>query len=507
MRKHDLPQDAGVARGPAVDVDFEGKHLAAYAGEPLMAALIAHGVETASRSVKYHRPRGAFCLAGSCGQCWMRIEDLPNRAACTTPVTPGLSARRENAFPSADFDLFRAADKLFGDGLDHHRLGTTPIRPFNLLVQDTARRLAGLGSLSEQRAAAARRVAHRRARVAVVGAGPAGLTAARTAASLGLEVLLLEARPHTGGQLTTTLFDDVPSLSTLPGSAAEAVVAAGGELWTSARVLGVYVEPGQDHPKLLVRRDADSDADRLVVLEAETLILATGGYEQAPLFEANDLPGHYGARAFAELALRHRVLPGKRVVIGDAGTELGPRLFSRLGGLGVETFLVSGGEPAGLGAPPSRHHRPGWVISAARGGTHVKGVELVRSGAPAEGGEREHLTCDVIASASPVSPAFELGRQAGCAIAYRPEAGGFAVATDPATGATSAGWIFAAGDVTGAKSAGRAALEGELAGISAVLASRARRGERGDGAPGSGDERDPDTLLARRDALAKEASR
>src|SRR5262249_55002990 len=113
-----------------------------------MVTLLAHGVDTASRSVKYHRPRGAFCMAGSCDQCSMRIDDLPTRAACTAPAVEGRAIGRQNAFPSADVDLFRAADIVFAAGFDHHRLATTPLTPLNAVMQGTARQMAGLGSLS-----------------------------------------------------------------------------------------------------------------------------------------------------------------------------------------------------------------------------------------------------------------------------------------------------------------------------------------------------------------------
>jgi pyruvate/2-oxoglutarate dehydrogenase complex dihydrolipoamide dehydrogenase (E3) component len=78
------------------------------------------------------------------------------------------------------------------------------------------------------------------------------------------------------------------------------------------------------------------------------------------------------------------------------------------------------------------------------------------------------ISCDAIASAAPVAPAFELARQAGCVIEHRPDAGGFAIATDPTTGQTSASWIHAAGDATGAKTAHGAMREGERAGRAAA---------------------------------------
>lgn len=453
-------------------IDFEGKRLSAKEGEPLMVTLLAHGIETASRSVKYHRPRGSFCMAGICGQCWMRIDDLPNRAACTSRSRPGLVAMRENAFPSADLDWFRAADLVFAGGLDHHRLGTTSIGPLNAIMQDTARRMAGLGSLSTTPAAPAPAVARRAVDLAVVGGGVAGLAAACAAAGAGLKTVVIEAREVPGGRLRSGLYDDVPALAQLPAAAIAALKSAGGELWLDSIASGIYKD-ADAHAELLVRRDVGLKTERLVKIEARTLILANGGYEQSPLFESNDLPGHYGARAVAELVNRFQILPGKRVVIAGSDEETAARLERSLRAIGVAAVRVvepsdaadrRGQRATGDGSADSIQRGR---ITAARGGTHVKGVEI----APLEGarGEAIRIACDIIASAMPLAPAFELARQAGCAIDYRPLLGGFAVVADPGSGRTSVERLFAAGEVTGTMPAEHAALEGEIAGLSAVL--------------------------------------
>ena len=51
---------------------FDGDAVPARRGEPVAAALLAAGRPLVSRSAKYHRPRGAFCLTGSCGSCLVR---------------------------------------------------------------------------------------------------------------------------------------------------------------------------------------------------------------------------------------------------------------------------------------------------------------------------------------------------------------------------------------------------------------------------------------------------
>ncbi|HZY04230.1 MAG TPA: (2Fe-2S)-binding protein, partial [Anaeromyxobacteraceae bacterium] len=74
--------DPGFAPDCAIAVD--GMPVPARAGESVALALLAAGRPLLSRSPKYHRPRGAFCLAGSCGGCLVRVEGQPNVRACRT---------------------------------------------------------------------------------------------------------------------------------------------------------------------------------------------------------------------------------------------------------------------------------------------------------------------------------------------------------------------------------------------------------------------------------------
>jgi sarcosine oxidase subunit alpha len=53
-------------RGRAITVDLEGEAVPAVEGEPVACSLIAAGEAVFARSIKYHRPRGAYCFAGAC---------------------------------------------------------------------------------------------------------------------------------------------------------------------------------------------------------------------------------------------------------------------------------------------------------------------------------------------------------------------------------------------------------------------------------------------------------
>src|SRR5438874_1390651 len=114
--------DETVRRITDCTFDFEGETIPAVAGEPVAVALFAARSRVLSRSIKFHRPRSFFCLAGHCGACLMRIDGDPNVKACRTPARGGLRVERQNAFPSGSFDVLAAADFFFPRGMDHHTL-------------------------------------------------------------------------------------------------------------------------------------------------------------------------------------------------------------------------------------------------------------------------------------------------------------------------------------------------------------------------------------------------
>ena len=85
---------------------------AAFEGDTIGSALAAAGVDITGRSFKYHRPRGLFCMTGSCPNCLMQVDGIPNVRACTEPVRDGMQVQRQNAWPSADRDIHGWLNKV-----------------------------------------------------------------------------------------------------------------------------------------------------------------------------------------------------------------------------------------------------------------------------------------------------------------------------------------------------------------------------------------------------------
>src|SRR5437763_14000893 len=94
-------------------IHLDGAAIEAQAEDTVAAALLRSGVTTFTRSIKYHRPRGPFCFAGSCGQCLLRVDGVPSLLACRVPLEEGMRCERQNGPLGLAADVLRASDLLF----------------------------------------------------------------------------------------------------------------------------------------------------------------------------------------------------------------------------------------------------------------------------------------------------------------------------------------------------------------------------------------------------------
>lgn len=323
--------------------------------------------------------------------------------------------------------------------------------------------------------------------LAIVGAGPAGLSAAVTAARLGLTVTLLDAGPRPGGQIWRR---PAPELRPLPPLAPVQRAQRHGlvrhlplhHVWSAVRE-----EPDlwAVHAVTNEERD-DGDGERPVRITARALLLATGAHERHLPFPGWTLPGVVGAGGAQAMLKAHLVLPGRRVVVAGSGPLL-LAVASSLAAAGARVpavveasgYLGYARRPGALAADPGklaegaahaavllRHRVPlrtRSAVTAAHGTDRVEAVTVTRLDAdwrPLPGTARR-VRCDALAVGHGLVPQTDLATTLGCAT-RRTADGAFALVLDDDLETTVRG-VWAAGESAGIGGERVALAEGELA--------------------------------------------
>lgn len=90
---------------PAIRFTWNGRAVEARRGDSVATALLLAGVETTRTSAVSGSARCPYCMMGVCFECLVEIDGVPNRQACLTPVTDGMSVRTETGAPDLDHAL------------------------------------------------------------------------------------------------------------------------------------------------------------------------------------------------------------------------------------------------------------------------------------------------------------------------------------------------------------------------------------------------------------------
>jgi sarcosine oxidase subunit alpha len=94
-RVTDHPVLGPLPGGPRVAFTFDGATYQGFEGEPVAAALLAHGVRTL-RASPSGRPRAAYCFIGHCFECRVIIDGVRQGRACLEPVRAGMDVTRSD---------------------------------------------------------------------------------------------------------------------------------------------------------------------------------------------------------------------------------------------------------------------------------------------------------------------------------------------------------------------------------------------------------------------------
>jgi NADPH-dependent 2,4-dienoyl-CoA reductase/sulfur reductase-like enzyme len=304
--------------------------------------------------------------------------------------------------------------------------------------------------------------------VLVVGAGPAGIAAAATAATHGRQALLMDDNLAPGGQIwreATTAQQEEPddvrrkTLLTLRVS--------GARIFSGWRVF--------DAPRNgILRAIHDSGPEiHTIDISYEQLVVATGARERFLPFPGWTLPGVFGAGGLEALARGGFSVSGKRIVVAGTGPLLLPVAahLRQMGGrvttvaeqasrrqlARFSTFLSR--QPGKLieglqyrAASGGSRYRPGCWPLAALGTDKIEGVRLT------DGQRRWEEPCELLACGFHLVPNTELASLLGCAMREN------AIEVDDVQ-QTSVSNVFAAGEPTGIAGLESALLTGTMAGL------------------------------------------
>ena len=304
--------------------------------------------------------------------------------------------------------------------------------------------------------------------VIIVGAGPAGLSAAIEAAKNGLRPVVFDENARPGGQLFKQIhkfFGSKEHKAKVRG------FRIGDELLSEAEKYGVKVVLNATVVGLYPEKEVTVRiGDEIRHFKGDAVLVATGASENMVNFKGWTLPGVIGAGAAQTMMNLHHITPGEKVLMlgsGNVGLVVSFQLIQagcevvaladaapRVGGYGVHAAKV-----ARTGVPFYLSH----TIVEAEGEEHVTGVTIGQVGPDWKviPGTEKHFDVDTICLAVGLSPMSQLLKQAGCKMSDTK--GGYVPLCD-AAGATSVPGLYAAGDVSGIEEASSAMIGGKISG-------------------------------------------
>ena len=115
---HRLDKGGQIDRSKPLSFTFNGRRYHGFEGDTLASALLANGLFTIARSLKYHRPRGIVTCGIEEPNALVCVGEgeaaRPNVRATELALHDGLVARSQNCWPGPNFDLGAAAGLASG---------------------------------------------------------------------------------------------------------------------------------------------------------------------------------------------------------------------------------------------------------------------------------------------------------------------------------------------------------------------------------------------------------
>ncbi|AZL04273.1 glycine cleavage T C-terminal barrel domain-containing protein [Brevibacterium aurantiacum] len=402
----------GIDRTRPVSFRVEGTQYSGFAGDTIASALIAAGRIDCGNSTYLGRARGVLSAG---------IEE-------------------SNA-------LVRVKGRIPGD-VSESMLPATRVPITEGLEADY---LAGLGILDPGQDGLVYEHKHVHTDVLVIGAGLAGLAAAREAGKTGARTLLLDDRAAPGGSLLSSsseTIDGVPASEWIASTVASFAEAEELTYRANTTVFGSYDSNYfvalEDRTLELVENGGESaqgstrsrpgTRQRVWHIRAQQVVLATGAHERPIVFADNDRPGIMLASAVRTYLNRFGVAAGQSVAIAatnDSAYELLADLHAA--GIEVPAIIDSRTTASAMAESVARDTGTRLILGSAVSDTAGEGPagrisQVTVSGLDVDGvatGESEVIDVDLLAVAGGFSPVIHLHGQRKGPIEWRKDIAAF----------------------------------------------------------------------------------
>jgi len=307
---------------------------------------------------------------------------------------------------------------------------------------------------------------------AIVGAGPAGLSAAIEAAKHGVKkIAIVDENPKPGGQLLKQIHKFFGSQEHRAGvrgidiafQMAKEAKNCSVDMFLNTAVWGIF----EENLLGLVNNG------EIRTLHADKILLATGASENTLAFPGWTLPGVIGAGAAQTMVNIHRVSIGEKILMVGSGNvglivsyqlmQAGAKVVAvveilpKIGG-----YLVHASKIARLGVPILTCH----TVKEVNGNGKVERATVVKVDShqqPIQGTER-NFDIDTVCIGVGLTPLAELAWICGCEFKYVSELGGWVPIYDENM-ETSVPGIYVAGDMAGIEEAATALMDGAIVGL------------------------------------------
>ncbi len=323
--------------------------------------------------------------------------------------------------------------------------------------------------------------------VAIVGAGPAGMSAAISLAECGIRSIVIDENGGLGGQI----YRQSPSTLRSSKFTQSKEASRGLQLKQHFQSFTEKIEylPNTKVWGVWEKQLAVTGQDGWHLIDAEHLLLATGAYEYVPPFPGWTMPGVLTPGAAQLMVKSMHIAPGRRVLIAgtgpfllvvanalhDAGVEVAgvvesvrrsevfkslPRLLNNFGLLRQGWDYLRRLGRAGIPI------HTGHVVVEAEGQNQVEQVRFApchRDWQP-DLSRAKTVEVDTLCVGYGFVPRTELAQLAGCEVEWKNELGGWIPRVDEDL-ATSRKDVWVAGDGGGVAGAAVAEDEGRLAGL------------------------------------------